>query len=705
MQVKKQQRDSNRSSGDMLERDGPRKKSSCFSNIKIFLISECALMLAQGTVGAYLVSVLTTLERRFNLQSADVGVIASSFEIGNLALILFVSYFGAKAHRPRLIGCGGIVMALGALLSALPEFLTNQYEIVEIWRTDVGRDVCSNASSGDALRNEEKVCSKRANTNMMYLLLIGAQVLLGIGATPVQPLGVSYIDDHVKKKDSSLYIGILFSTLVFGPACGFILGSVCTKFYVDAIFIDTRKLGITPDDPRWIGAWWAGFLLCGALLFSSALLMFGFPQSLPTKEKEEGADSEQVMLPPPLNTDYEAPKPSNGAACGHEAANSATCCQQLRVIPKVTKHLLSNPVFTCIILAACMETAVVAGFAAFLAKYLEQQFNLTTTSANQLLGMTAIPCACLGIFMGGLLVKKLNLSALGAIRMAMLVNLISTSCFVSYLFLGCDTGPVAGVTVPYDNGSTLWDGKKPEAQCISHCDCFTSSISPVCGSNGITYLSACFAGCSSSERPRGSPDLPQNLTGCACVSSESKYATAVPGKCPTPGCQEAFLIFLCVICASSTVGAMAQTPSVIVLIRTVSPELKSYALGVLFLLIRLIGFIPPPLIFGAGIDSTCLFWSSDCGNRGACLLYDNVAYRHLYVSLAIVLKGVAFILYTTTWYCLRRNYKKYIKSHEGHMTPTEFYPSLTDGPKLVDRTKFIYNLEDHEFCENMESVL
>ncbi|KAJ4938042.1 hypothetical protein JOQ06_002668, partial [Pogonophryne albipinna] len=205
MQVKKP-RDSDQSSGDMLETDGPRKNSSCFSNIKIFLISECALMLAQGTVGAYLVSVLTTLERRFNLQSADVGVIASSFEIGNLALILFVSYFGAKAHRPRLIGCGGIVMALGALLSALPEFLTKQYEIGETLRSDVGRDVCSNTSSIEVQRDEDVICGNRANTNMMYLLLIGAQVLLGIGATPVQPLGVSYIDDHVKKKDSSLYI-------------------------------------------------------------------------------------------------------------------------------------------------------------------------------------------------------------------------------------------------------------------------------------------------------------------------------------------------------------------------------------------------------------------------------------------------------------------------------------------------------------------
>lgn len=110
---------------------------------------------------------------------------------------------------------------------------------------------------------------------------------------------------------------------------------------------------------------------------------------------------------------------------------------------------------------------------------------------------------------------------------------------------------------------------------------------------------------------------PQNLSECSCVSADSNFATAVPGKCPMPGCQEAFLIFLCVVCVCSLVGAMAQTPSVIILIRyslacalglildpvgnerihrnlcspfrTVNPELKSYALGVLFLLLRLLG--------------------------------------------------------------------------------------------------------------------
>uniref|UniRef100_A0A8C7MTP3 Solute carrier organic anion transporter family member n=1 Tax=Oncorhynchus kisutch TaxID=8019 RepID=A0A8C7MTP3_ONCKI len=682
------------------EHDDNQKHTSCFSNIKIFLVSECALMLAQGTVGAYLVSVLTTLERRFNLQSADVGVIASSFEIGNLALILFVSYFGAKAHRPRLIGCGGLVMALGALLSALPEFLTHQYEYEagDGWHAEDGRDVCSNMTRTEG-RDSAFLCGNKSNTNMMYLLLIGAQVLLGIGATPVQPLGVSYIDDHVKMKDSSLYIGIVFSTLVFGPACGFILGSLCTKVYVDAVFIDTSKLDIGPDDPRWIGAWWGGFLLCGALLFTSSLFMFGFPQSLNEQDVDSGGESEQAMLPPSLSRDYEGNKPTNGVIHGFQANSGLTCCEHMRVIPKVTKHLLSNPVFTCISLAACMEIAVVAGFATFLGKYMEQQFNLTTSSANQLLGMTAIPCACLGIFLGGLLVKKLDLSALGAIRMAMGVNLVSTACYVSFLFLGCDTGPVAGVTVAYGNSS---QPGRPEHGCINNCNCYTASVSPVCGSNGITYLSACFAGC-----------LTPNLTSCMCISSKEEESVALPGKCPSPGCQQAFITFLCVICVCSMIGAMAQTPSVVILIRTVSPELKSYALGVLFLGLRLLGFIPPPLIFGMGIDSTCLFWSTVCGDKGACMLYDNVAYRHLYVSIAIALKSTAFILYTTTWQCLRTNYKKYIKNSEGYLTPTQLFSSnvtldnlgkeITQNPG--NRTMFIYNLEEPEMSYNMESVL
>lgn len=47
------------------------------------------------------------------------------------------------------------------------------------------------------------------------------------------------------KVDICFCAGILFSTLVFGPACGFILGSLCTKFYVDAVFIDTSEFTLS----------------------------------------------------------------------------------------------------------------------------------------------------------------------------------------------------------------------------------------------------------------------------------------------------------------------------------------------------------------------------------------------------------------------------------------------------------------------------
>lgn len=87
------------------------------------------------------------------------------------------------------------------------------------------------------------------------------------------------------------------------------------------------KLDITPDDPRWIGAWWGGFLLCGALLFFSSLPMFGFPQSLPPRP-EHGGESEQAMLP---ERDYERPKPSNGVLRhAMDGESSTSCFQQLR---------------------------------------------------------------------------------------------------------------------------------------------------------------------------------------------------------------------------------------------------------------------------------------------------------------------------------------------------------------------------------------
>lgn len=42
--------------------------------------------------------------------------------LGNLFLIVFVSYFGSKLHRPKIIGIGSFVMGIGSILTALPHF-------------------------------------------------------------------------------------------------------------------------------------------------------------------------------------------------------------------------------------------------------------------------------------------------------------------------------------------------------------------------------------------------------------------------------------------------------------------------------------------------------------------------------------------------------------------------------------------------------
>lgn len=43
--------------------------------------------------------------------------------VGNLLVIAFVSYFGAKLHRPKIIAIGCVVMSFGTFLIAMPHFI------------------------------------------------------------------------------------------------------------------------------------------------------------------------------------------------------------------------------------------------------------------------------------------------------------------------------------------------------------------------------------------------------------------------------------------------------------------------------------------------------------------------------------------------------------------------------------------------------
>ncbi|XP_023279681.1 solute carrier organic anion transporter family member 1C1-like, partial [Seriola lalandi dorsalis] len=102
--------------------ESKKPREACCSKLKLFLASLAFVYFSKAFGGAYMKSSITQIERRFDIPSSLIGVIDGSFEMGNLLVIAFVSYFGAKLHRPRLIGIGCLIMAAGSFLIALPHF-------------------------------------------------------------------------------------------------------------------------------------------------------------------------------------------------------------------------------------------------------------------------------------------------------------------------------------------------------------------------------------------------------------------------------------------------------------------------------------------------------------------------------------------------------------------------------------------------------
>ena len=87
----------------------------------------------------------------------------------------------------------------------------------------------------------------KASSAQYVVVLIFGQVLLGIGGSPIFTLGTTYIDNHVSKEKSSIYLGVLlcfrktckevlvacmYVMVAVGPVCGFGLGALMLSQYV-----------------------------------------------------------------------------------------------------------------------------------------------------------------------------------------------------------------------------------------------------------------------------------------------------------------------------------------------------------------------------------------------------------------------------------------------------------------------------------------
>uniref|UniRef100_A0A8C6ZQ94 Solute carrier organic anion transporter family member 2B1 n=1 Tax=Nothoprocta perdicaria TaxID=30464 RepID=A0A8C6ZQ94_NOTPE len=324
-----------------------------FVSWQFFVFCHGLLQLSQLLISGYLKSTISTIERRYGLSSQTTGLLTSFNEVGNTLLIVLLSYFGSRVHRPRFIGCGAILVSLPiAKLCPLP----GPSPLIPAGIFSNATDLCQLDGLGPSENISDESCTPHTvkENHELLLIMFVAQALRGIGGVPIQPFGISYIDDFASERNSPLYLGILFSLTVIGPGVAFMLGSAMLRFYVD--------MDKVAGDPRWVGAWWLGYLVAASLVAVSAVPYFFFPREMP---KEVGwVKVRQITW---VKSKDFSPSSSRGSLERYFSPD----------FPVVLLRNLRHPVYLLVVLAQVNLSAMVAGLATFMGKFLERQFSLT----------------------------------------------------------------------------------------------------------------------------------------------------------------------------------------------------------------------------------------------------------------------------------------------------------------------------------------
>ncbi|KAL7741794.1 hypothetical protein ACLKA6_000399 [Drosophila palustris] len=569
---------------------------------------------------------ISTIERRFGLRSRQTGLVASGYDLASFVCLVPVTYYGGRkgASKPCFIAIGLLLMALGSLIFSLPHFLVGSY------RATIAEANNCDQESGQLTNQTMLACHEAAedldldvgeSLTWTVWLFFAAQLLHGAGASPLFTLGVTYLDENVSTKMSSVYLGIYYTMAIIGPAVGYVLGGQLLLLYTDFVTVDAADLSLTSDSKVWIGAWWIGFVFAAMVCVLIAIPIFGYPKSLPGAEKlqlakvsEAHATKKSAEIKSEVELDMET------------ESSKKEKRRRLGELPHAVLTLFKNPTFFFLNLAGATEGLVIAGFAAFLPKQIENQFGISPVISALLMGLITVPAGGGGTFLGGYLVKKLNLACGGIIKMCLLATVVATF-FTSCFLVSCPNADFAGVTTAYShaqNNSGLANFSRGFLQCQF----------------------PCFAGCRQEEQL----DTLKIYRNCSCIEDSSIQPEATNIMCESKCQSLPYFVGLCFVLMLFTF--LATMPALSATLRCVQDEQRSFALGLQWIKVRLMGTIPAPLIFGALIDESCVLWHESCDDQagGACLVYDNFYISRYMWLLALIGKLCSVLFFFGAWW-------------------------------------------------------
>ncbi|NP_001126342.1 solute carrier organic anion transporter family member 2B1 [Pongo abelii] len=438
-------------------------------------------------------------------------------------------------------------------------------------------------------------------------------------------------------------------------------------------------ISLAIKDPRWVGAWWLGFLIAAGAVALAAIPYFLFPKEM-SKEKRELQFRRKVLAvtdsparkgkdSPSKQSPGESTKKQDGLV---QIAPNLTVIRFIKVFPRVLLQTLRHPIFLLVVLSQVCLSSMAAGMATFLPKFLERQFSITASYANLLIGCLSFPSVIVGIVVGGVLVKRLHLGPVGCGALCLLGMLLCLFFSLPLFFIGCSSHQIAGIT----HQTSAHPGLELFPSCMEACSCPSDGFNPVCDpSTRVEYITPCHAGCSS-RVVRDALDKSQVFyTNCSCVAEGNPV---LAGSCDST-CSHLVVPFLLLVSLGSALACLTHTPSFMLILRGVKKEDKTLAVGIQFMFLRILAWMPSPVIHGSAIDTTCVHWALSCGRRAVCRYYNNDLLRNRFIGLQFFFKTGSVICFALVLAVLRQQDKE-ARTKESRSSPAVEQQLLVSGP-------------------------